>query len=86
MLADDTASERTRKAPRPLSFDSAVQKELYMSGLLRRFVREDDGQDLVEYAMLVALIAIVCVGGVTALGTALNTWYDGVSSQIPLGS
>ena len=49
-------------------------------------MREDDGQDLVEYAMLVALIAIVCVGGVTALGTALNTWYESVSSQIPLGS
>ena len=57
-----------------------------MSALLRRFVREDDGQDLVEYAMLVALIAIVCVGGVTALGTALNNWYDSVGGQIPLGS
>ena len=49
-------------------------------------MREDDGQDLVEYAMLVALIAIVCVGGVTALGTALNNWYNSVSTQIPLGS
>ena len=49
-------------------------------------MREDDGQDLVEYAMLVALIAIVCVAGVGALGTALNTWYNSVSGQIPLGS
>jgi Flp pilus assembly pilin Flp len=57
-----------------------------MSGLLRRFVREDDGQDLVEYAMLVALIAIVCVAGVGALGTALNGWYASVTGQIPLGS
>ena len=57
-----------------------------MSGLLRRFMREDDGQDLVEYAMLVALIAIVCVGGVTALGSVLNQWYENVSTTIPLGS
>jgi pilus assembly protein Flp/PilA len=57
-----------------------------MSGLLRRFIREDEGQDLVEYAMLVALIAIVCVAGVGALGSALNTWYNGVSAAIPLGS
>ena len=57
-----------------------------MSGLLRRFMREDDGQDLVEYAMLVALIAIVCVGGVTALGSVLNSWYENVSTTIPLGS
>ena len=57
-----------------------------MSGLLRRFVREDDGQDLVEYAMLIALIAIVCAAGVGALGTALNTWYGTLSTTIPLSS
>ena len=34
-----------------------------MSKLVRRFVREDQGQDLVEYAMLLALIALVVVGG-----------------------
>ena len=55
-----------------------------MSGLLRRVISETEGQDLVEYAMLVALIALVCVGGVTALGTALNSWYDSLPGQIPL--
>ena len=32
-----------------------------MSKLFRRLVREDDGQDLVEYAMLLALIALIVV-------------------------
>jgi Flp pilus assembly pilin Flp len=33
----------------------------------------DDGQDLLEYAMLVALIAIVAVGAVTQVGNTINS-------------
>jgi Flp pilus assembly pilin Flp len=33
----------------------------------------DDGQDLLEYAMLVALIAIVAVGAVTQVGSTINS-------------
>ena len=38
-----------------------------------RFVREDEGASLVEYVLLIALIAVVCVGAVTLLGTNTNT-------------
>ena len=38
-----------------------------------RFLRDDDGATLVEYVLLVALIAAVCVGAVTLLGTSANT-------------
>ena len=55
-----------------------------MSSLLRRFVREDDGQDLVEYAMLIALIALAGVAGVGALATAINTQYNNISTSSPL--
>lgn len=40
--------------------------------LLRRFVRADHGQDLVEYGMLAALIAVVVMTAVTALGTQIR--------------
>ena len=55
-----------------------------MSSLLCRFVREDDGQDLVEYAMLIALIALAVVAGVGALATAINTQYNNISTSSPL--
>jgi pilus assembly protein Flp/PilA len=55
-----------------------------MSSLLRRFVRDDDGQDLVEYAMLIALIALAVVAGVGALATAINTQYNNISTSSPL--
>ena len=38
--------------------------------------RNDDGQDLLEYALLVALIAIVAVGAVTAAGTGCQAAID----------
>jgi pilus assembly protein Flp/PilA len=55
-----------------------------MSNLFRRFIREEDGQDLVEYAMLIALIALAVVAGVGALATAINTQYTNISTSSPL--
>ncbi len=40
---------------------------------LRRFWNDEDGASLVEYVLLIALIAVVCVGAVTLLGTNTNT-------------
>jgi pilus assembly protein Flp/PilA len=55
-----------------------------MSQFVRRFVRDDQGQDLVEYAMLLALIAVVVAVGVTAFGGALADFYNGLFARIPL--
>jgi pilus assembly protein Flp/PilA len=46
-----------------------------MKNMIARLVREDAGQDLVEYAFLVGLIALVAYVGVTALGTKINAYY-----------
>lgn len=40
--------------------------------LVTAFVRGDDAQDLIEYALLVGLIAIVAVIGVGQVGSAVN--------------
>jgi pilus assembly protein Flp/PilA len=57
-----------------------------MSQLIGRFIREEQGQDLVEYAMLLALIALVVAAGVGAFGTAINTWFQTLSTTLPGGS
>ena len=44
---------------------------------LRALVRGEEGQDLLEYALLVALIALVCVVAVTSTGTAVSTIFIG---------
>ena len=40
---------------------------------VRRFWNDEEGATLVEYVLLVALIAAVCVGAVTLLGSNANT-------------
>lgn len=49
----------------------------------RRFLASTQGQDLTEYAILVALIAIVAVGAVTTLGqTVYNVLWVPIASSI----
>jgi pilus assembly protein Flp/PilA len=53
-----------------------------MNGLFLRFVCEDDGQDLVEYALLITFIALACILGMQNLGTAINAKYNDVSTSL----
>ncbi len=50
---------------------------------LRQIVREESGQDLIEYALLVALIALVAVGAVTAAGTTVQGVFTNIAASIP---
>jgi Flp pilus assembly pilin Flp len=45
-------------------------------------LRRQEGQDLLEYALLVALIAIVAVGAVTAAGAQVSTIFTNIASAI----
>jgi pilus assembly protein Flp/PilA len=42
----------------------------------------EEGQDLVEYALLVALIALTCVAGVQSIASAINTVFSNISSTL----
>ena len=47
-----------------------------------RFVREEQGQDLIEYALLAAFVSLAAVVGATLLGGGLNTWYETIGNNI----
>ncbi len=49
---------------------------------LRAFIKNDEGQDLLEYALLVALIALVCVGAVGAAGTSVNDIFTKIAGSL----
>jgi len=49
---------------------------------LRALLRKDSGQDLLEYALLVALVALVAVGAVTATGTSVNDIFTSISGEL----
>jgi pilus assembly protein Flp/PilA len=42
----------------------------------------EEGQDLVEYALLVALIALVCVAGIRNVASAVNLVFTNISSSL----
>jgi pilus assembly protein Flp/PilA len=57
-----------------------------MKELLARFVREDEGQDLIEYALLAGFIALAAVLMIYSIGTSLNILFTNVNSQLSSGA
>jgi pilus assembly protein Flp/PilA len=46
------------------------------------FVRNEEGQDLIEYALLVALIALVCVAALTTAGSQVNIIFGKIKDSL----
>jgi pilus assembly protein Flp/PilA len=53
---------------------------------LRSLTRRDEGQDLLEYALLVALIALVCVVAITAAGVNVRTIFTNIAAALVPGA
>jgi pilus assembly protein Flp/PilA len=55
-----------------------------MSMLLNlvKSVRNEEGQDLLEYALLVALIALIAIGAVTAAGNSVSAIFTAIAGQL----
>jgi len=49
-----------------------------LQGLMSR----DEGQDLIEYALLLSMIALLCIAAVSNLGTLVKTIYVNMSSSL----
>ena len=52
--------------------------------LMTRLPQKEEGQDLTEYALLVALIAIVVVAAVIIFGQAVSSWFASLPGKIKL--
>lgn len=46
------------------------------------FLRDDEGQDLIEYALLVALISLVCVAALSAAGVEVNKIFTSIKDKL----
>jgi pilus assembly protein Flp/PilA len=49
---------------------------------IRKFVRDEDGQDVVEYGLLIATIAIVVLIGVGFFGSNISAWFQALAGRI----
>ncbi len=52
---------------------------------LRSFLRSEDGPTATEYGVMLALIILVAVGAINALGTKVSTTFASINSAIPSG-
>ncbi len=53
-----------------------------LAHIVGSFWRNEDGQDLLEYALLVALIALIAIGAVAAAGGAVNDIFTEVANAL----
>lgn len=53
-----------------------------MRDILRRICREDEGQDIAEYAVMLAVILVIVVGTIRLIGSNANNVFSSVASSI----
>jgi pilus assembly protein Flp/PilA len=49
---------------------------------LKRFVKSEDGPTAVEYAVMLALIIVVCLVAITSLGTSTSTTFSNTAASL----
>jgi pilus assembly protein Flp/PilA len=60
----------------------AGEKVMKLINRLIAFVKKDEGQDLIEYALLVGLISLVAVAALTLTGTNVNTIFTNIAAKL----
>nr|WP_321291893.1 Flp family type IVb pilin [uncultured Trichococcus sp.] len=50
--------------------------------IMKRLVREEEGQGMVEYALIIALVAVVAAVGLKLLGPAIDAMFDTITAEL----
>ena len=53
-----------------------------MLSYVKKFVRGEEGATMVEYGLMLALIAVVCIGAVTLIGTSAEGMFTGIAGSL----
>ena len=53
---------------------------------IRHFLISEDGPTAVEYAVMLALIVVVCLATITNIGSRANTTFNSIANKLPAGS
>lgn len=53
-----------------------------MNGLLRRFLSEESGQDLIEYALIAAFIALAAIAAMSSLGNSISNEFNNIGNSL----
>jgi pilus assembly protein Flp/PilA len=59
-----------------------MKSNLWKLAVKMQVILDEDGQDLIEYALVVALIAFAATAGMNSLATAINTAFSNVGTTL----
>jgi Flp pilus assembly pilin Flp len=54
-----------------------------MREMLARFMRDDEGQDLIEYGLLAGIITAATVAAIVAIGPKVKTYFTTLNGNLP---
>jgi pilus assembly protein Flp/PilA len=64
------------------TFHKRTLRRKDMSSFIKKFVKDEDGATMVEYGLMVALIAVVLIAVVTLVGQSLSQMFSDVNTAI----
>lgn len=62
--------------------ETKLNKGKTMKNLLRRLWKEEEGQDLVEYGLLIVLVALGAIAGMQVLANAINATFSSAAANM----
>lgn len=54
-----------------------------MQALFKRLIRSDEGQDLIEYGLLVGLVTVAVITAITTLGPKIAGYFSTLNTRLP---
>ena len=54
-----------------------------LTAIARNFIKEEEGAALLEYGMLVLLIAVLCIVAIKTIGSKISNGFNSVNSNLP---
>lgn len=66
----------------PLLLQTPTHKEMVMTSLIARLWSNEDGQDVAEYAVMLAVILVIVVSTIRLIGSNSDTVFSQVASSI----
>jgi pilus assembly protein Flp/PilA len=57
--------------------------ESVMENLFNRFVREEEGQDLIEYGLLIGIITVATIASIILIGPKVATYFADLNTALP---
>jgi pilus assembly protein Flp/PilA len=59
-----------------------MKDKLLKLSVMLQILKDESGQDLIEYALVVALIAFAATAGMSSLATAINTAFNHMGTKL----